>query len=280
MSNIILYLNDHPVVFKLIVTGVLILLNIIIMQISGRILFRTIKNNATYYTTRKRFNYFNSTILILIIIIIWSGSKMDFATYIGFISAGIAISLREIFTNIAAWLIIIFQKPFEVGDRITINNQSGDVIDIKVFEFVLMELSQPSHGAQSTGRIVLIPNNFLFIHSLTNASRGFDYLWNELEVRVSLESNWESAKTILEEMINHHTLHLSTEAEEKVYEASRKYMIHYQNLTPIVYVAVRPGHILLTIRYLCEPRQARVTENQIWQEILLAFDGQEDITLL
>ncbi|MFV8830082.1 mechanosensitive ion channel domain-containing protein [Alkalihalobacterium sp. APHAB7] len=67
---------------------------------------------------------------------IWSEARLDLTIYIGFISAGLAIALREIFTNIAALIIIVLQKPFEVGDRIYLNNSAGDVIDQKMFHFV------------------------------------------------------------------------------------------------------------------------------------------------
>ncbi|GAU75836.1 mechanosensitive ion channel family protein [Fusibacter sp. 3D3] len=279
MNEILIFLEGNVIVRKMLVSGGLLLLNFILIRLMGKILFKTIKTNSVYYTTRKRLSYFNTGILFVVIVLIWSESKLDLATYVGFISAGIAISLRELFTNMAAWLIIIFQKPFEVGDRVTVNNIVGDVIDIKVFQTVLMEVSTPEHSQQSTGRIVHFPNNFLFIHGISNANKGFVYIWNELEVRLTLDSPWNMAKQKLEEIINHHTLHLSKEAEENVIEASKRYMLHYTNLTPIVLIRVKEGYLYLTIRYLCEPRQARMTENLIWQEILTAFSETDDIKI-
>lgn len=273
------YIEGNAFLIKLLTSLGLLLLNVLLIQMMSKILFKTIKNNSVYYTTRKRLYYFNTVILLVVIVLIWSESKLDLATYVGFISAGIAISLRELFTNMAAWLILLFQKPYEVGDRITVNEIVGDVIDIKVFQTVLMEVSSPRYGQQSTGRIIHIPNNFLFLHGITNANKGFEYIWNEIEVRLTLESPWEMAKLKLEEIINHHTLHLSSEAEENVIQASKRYMLHYTNLTPIVFVNVREGYLILTIRYLCEPRQARMTENLIWQEILGAFNEIEEIKM-
>ncbi len=271
---------ENVVLIKLVVSFGLLLINFILSQLMTRILFKTIKNNSVYYTTRKRIYYFNTTIMLIIILLIWSGSKQDLATYVGFISAGIAISLRELFTNMAAWLILVFQKTYEVGDRIDVNGIIGDVIDIKVFQTVMMEVTRSEKGQQSTGRIIHIPNNFLFLHGINNSNKGFDYLWNEIEVRLTLDSDWSEAKKQLESIINHHTLHLTKEAEENVTAASKRYMLHYQNLTPIVYVKVYDGYILLTMRYLCEPRQARMTENLIWQEILEVFSQYERIQMM
>ncbi len=54
-------------------------------------------------------------------------------------------------------------------------------------------------------------------------------------------------------------------------------MIHYKNLTPIVYTDVKDSGVQLTIRYLCEPRQRRNTINDIWQDILIAMANEDDI---
>jgi len=280
MQMIFDFFSTNITAQKALASVVLIVVNILAVQIMSKILFKTIKDTTTYYNLRKRFYYLFTVILFIMIYLVWSESNTNIMTYMGFISAGIAIALREIFTNIAAWFIIIFQKPFEVGDRIHVNSITGDIIDIRLFQIVLVEVSSKEYGEQSTGRIVHVPNNFLFTHAVTNANKGFEYIWNEIEVRIALDSNWAVAKQILFDIINVHSLHLTNEAEEKLYEASKKYMIYYHNLTPIVYLNVKPGYIELNVRYLCEPRQARVTENQIWQDILNAFKEQGDIQLV
>ena len=156
MMKFIEYLQENITIAKLIISALLILINILFVQISANVLFRTLKDKSVYYMAKKRFTYFNTFILLILITLLWVRSSMNLTTYMGFLSAGIAISLREIFTNMAAWLIIILQKPFEVGDRITINNVRGDVLDVRLFQFVLMELNPIEKGEQSTGRIVMI----------------------------------------------------------------------------------------------------------------------------
>jgi hypothetical protein len=54
-------------------------------------------------------------------------------------------------------------------------------------------------------------------------------------------------------------------------------MIFYRKLTPTVYLTVDDCGVLLTVRYLCEPRNRRGTEQAIWEDILQAFEKREDI---
>ena len=56
-------------------------------------------------------------------------------------------------------------------------------------------------------------------------------------------------------------------------------MIQYDTLTSTVYTSVKDSGILLTIRYLCEPRQRRDSTQSIWESILHAFEKQADIDL-
>ncbi|GAE25403.1 MscS Mechanosensitive ion channel [Halalkalibacter wakoensis JCM 9140] len=214
-------------------------------------------------------------ILLVIFIILWSESRLDLTIYIGFISAGVAIALREIFTNIAALLIIVIQKPFEVGDRVVVNDRAGDVIDQKIFHFVVMEVA----NEQSTGKVVHIPNNYIFSHTVANSSKGFGYVWNEIEVRLTLDSKWEEAQKKLEAILNNHTEFITEEARGKMHEASKKYMLHAQDLTPLVLITVKDGHIKLMMRYLTDPRNLKETEDIVWREILELAQENESIKL-
>ena len=85
------------------------------------------------------------------------------------------------------------------------------------------------------------------------------------------------ARDILQKIVNEHAEELSSDAEKKIIEASKKYMIFYQYLTPIVYTSVEESGILLTMRYICDPRKRRVTEHEIWEDVLKSFSKNKDI---
>ena len=141
--------------------------------------------------------------------------------------------------SFAGWMFILWRQPFGLGDRIQIGEARGDVIDIRLFRFSLMEIGNWVHADQSTGRVVHIPNGRVFTETLANYSKGFQYIWEEIPVLVTFESDWEKAKQILSDIARSHTEHLSGPAQENVRKASRQFMIFYEKLTPIVYTSVR-----------------------------------------
>lgn len=229
------------------------------------------------YRWKKTSQYVMVSIAVFILGMIWIQGFRSLATYLGLLSAGLAIALRELVANFVGWAFILWRRPFEVGDRIQIGDTAGDVIDLRIFQFTLLEIGNWVDADQSTGRVIHVNNGQVFTLSVANFSKGFQYIWNEIAVLVTFESDWEKAKEILSGIASKQGEELSTAAEEKLHEAARRFMIFYSKLTPTVYTSVRDCGVLLTIRYLCDPRRRRSTEQSIWEDILRAFAEHDDI---
>lgn len=202
---------------------------------------------------------------------IWFEELQSWATALGLLSAGLAIALREPLTNLAGWVFILWRRPFAIGDRIEVGPHAGDVIDIRLFEFTLLEIGKWVDADQSTGRAIHVPNGIVFGTALVNYHRGLGYIWNELAVRVTFESDWQTAKALLQGIADRHAAHLSEDAHERVRQAARRYLILYGHFTPTVYTRVERDAVQLTVRYLCEPRRRRSSEAAIWEDVLAAF---------
>jgi len=243
------------------------------------LVWRQTEDVRTRYRWKKTSGYILIILGLFIIIRLWFRGFESLATYLGLLSAGLAIALRDLVSDLAGWLFIIGRRPFSVGDRIQIGNFAGDVIDIRAFQFTLMEIGNWVDADQSTGRVIHIPNGMILREVLANYSKGFYYIWNEIPVLITFESDWQKAKKILQKIAEQDSERLSKAAEKRIKEASKKYMILYSKLTPIVYTSVKESGVLLTIRYLCEPQSRRGSEQKIWEDILKEFALQKDIQL-
>ena len=268
---------SHALQTKILESLVVVLALSILHFVLVRVIVPRIHDIYVRYRIRKTAGYILVLIGILVVGRVWIRGFQAMVTYLGLLSAGVAIALRDPLVNLAAWVFIIWRRPFEVGDRIQLGNNAGDVIDIRIFQFTLMEIGNWVGADQSTGRIIHMPNGKVFSEPLANYSKGFHYIWNEIAVLVTFESNWRKAKEILAGIGSKHAEELSASAEERVRRAARKFMIFYTKLTPTVYTSVKESGILLTIRYLCEPRRRRGTEEAIWEDILTEFAQHDDI---
>lgn len=262
---------------KLVLSVFSILFLLVIRWVVLRLIESRVDNIKDKYYWIRATKYLIGTLNILLIIIIWSAEFRDFGTVLGLISAGLAIALKDPLVNIAGWLFIVIRRPFRVGDRIQIGQLTGDVIDIRIFQFTLNEIGNWVEADQSTGRIIHVPNGKVFLEPQANYSQGFSHIWNEIRVLVTFESNWKKAKSLLEEVIEEHGESMTKAAQKKLKEASKKYMIFYNRLTPIVYTSVKDSGIQFAIRYLVTPHRRRNSEQAVWEEIIEVVQNNDDI---
>jgi len=249
----------------------------LVRRLTLRIVWRRVEDVRARYRWQKTTTYVAVSIGLLAIGWIWIEGLGSIATFLGLVSAGIAIALKDILVNFAGWGFILARRPFELGDRIQIGEHAGDVIDIRLFQFSLLEIGNWVDADQSTGRVIHVPNGRVLTEVTANFSKGFQHIWNELPVLVTFESDWEKAKQILLTIAEEHAAHLTEAAQRSIREVSRRFLIFYQTLTPTVYTSVVDSGVLLTIRYLCAPRERRGTAEAIWEAILHEFAKHPDI---
>ncbi len=242
-----------------------------------RIVWNQTKDVKLRYEWKRSLSLIIPLIGVIIVGAVWLPAFKQFGAFLGLFSAGLAIALKDPLTNFAGWIFLLFRKPFVVGDRVQIGENAGDVVDIRIFQFTLLEIGNWVDADQSTGRIIHIPNGKVFVVPQANYTSGIHYIWNEIPVRLTFESDHLKAKQILQEIVNNYSQTVIEDAENKILEASKTYLIYYKNLTPIVYTKVKEFGIQLTVRYLCNPRQRRGSEHEIWEEIIARFKKQPDI---
>lgn len=268
---------DSVIYFNILKSIIIILFLWIIKKIFTRIIHRNVKNAKTTYQWSKTFSYIIALLGFLLIGRIWFKGAGSILTIIGLFSAGIAIALKDVFVNLAGFIFIMWRQPLEVGHRIQIGKVAGDVVDIRPFQFTILEIGNWVDADQSTGRMIHIPNGKVFTEHLANYHFGFEYIWHEIPVLLTFESNWQKAREILNKIAFDYRKNIPEKVEKQIKAAARKYLIIYKNLTPIVYLDVKDCGVLLTIRFLVEPRQRRSIEENFWEKILTEFGKNDDI---
>ena len=226
----------------------------------------------------RRYIYYTTTGLALIVLaLVWLEQTANFVTYLGFISAGIALALHEVIINIAGWILVLIRRPFDLGDRIEWGDVRGDVIDVRVFYTTLLEVGNWVESDQSTGRLVHIPNSTIFKRPAYNYTDGFPYIWNEIHFLVTFESDWRKAKQIVLNTAQEECESIQEKARQEIKKMARRYMIRYSKLSPIAYTDINDSGVEITLRYLTSVRRRRVVQNQLNERILDKFAEERDI---
>lgn len=278
LTNLKNFLEVNNTYIDLILTTLAILL---VANIIKRILTRLLlikKDNKSEYQQKKLINFLITTFTILLLIVIWMPYIKNILTFISFISAAMTIALREFIYNLFSGIYIRVRKPFSVEDRIEIDETRGDVININMLNFEILEVSEKDHyNGQSTGIIVTIPNSMIFTKPLKNFNKIFKYIWNEMTIKIPLEENVSEAKRVIYKIVNNNEIvnKIPTKMQKQIDNLSPNYRIYYNKYEPIIYTKVDGDVIELTVRYLIHPKKVRYVESTIWEQILKANSNGE-----
>ena len=248
------------------------------VALATRWLHRHVEDPASRIKFRKAIVYAATFIVALILLKVWLlKQQINYTTVFSVLGAGLALALHQVILCFTGWLVLLVHRYYDVGDRVQIGEVRGDVSDIGILHTTLVEIGEWVAADQSTGRLVSVPNSSVFTKPIRNYTRGFRYIWNEISVLITFESNWRKAQRIMLDLAQPGAEEIEKDFREQLRHISRKYMILYQHLTPIVYPAIRDSGVELTLRYLTKPKQRRGTEAELTARILDAFAAEPDI---
>jgi len=152
-------------------------------------------------------------------------------------------SLQAPITGLAAWLFVIILKPFKIGDRIIISAYGliGDVKKIGLMYITLEQVGGTVGGEETSGRAILIPNILLFSQVFINytlrdkeMTKESKYILDEIPVRITYESDWDTAEKIL--------IDAATQVTEKIIKETGK--------KPFVRAEFLDWGFLMRLRYM------------------------------
>jgi len=259
------------------ITAVAIVAAIFVATLVARRVTRPISDEVRRHKARRTIAYVAEFLALLVIALVWAG-QLNWQLWFGLVSVGLALALQRAILCLAGWAHITLRHPYEIGDRIQVGALIGDVIDVRLFHTYLLEVGNWVDADQSTGRVVHMPNSVVYTQPVYNYTQGFPYIWNEIPVLITFESDWRRAKALLEAMVHDESRDITEEVSRFISRMRRDYPIRYHNLTPIVYTSVRDSGVLLTMRYLTNVRERRKTAAELHELILDAFAREPQVT--
>lgn len=132
-----------------------------------------------------------------VILTIWGVDLTNIFIGAGAITAIIGLAARETFAGMIAGFVLLFSRPFRVGDWIAVDaddneGRSGIVTDVTIFNTKIQTFSD---------EYVMIPNDEITSSQLKNLSRN-DQLRVDVEVGVDYTADTEHARDVMVEAMD------------------------------------------------------------------------------
>ena len=261
------WFHNHPTTTSIIKYIVWILFVVVILQFLRRFIKRRIPEPNSRYKAQKGVEIFGYIFLVLLSISYFTGNIKDFTLAIGLFSAGIAITLQELFLSLAGSIYIFLVKVYAPGDRIEINGIKGDVIDIGSIYTTMMEIGQWVSSDNYSGRIVKLSNAFVFKGAIYNYSRDFPFIWDEIEIPVRYGSDTELAKKIIVNVASEVLSEYTVESKKQWESIVRKYYVEDAIVDPTLVITLTDNWITYNLRYIVNYRKRRITKHLLHDSI-------------
>ena len=201
------------------------------------------------------------------------------ATFAGFITAGIAVGLQTILLSVAAYFFIVGRFGVRVGDRITVAGVTGDVIDVGLVRFYMMELAGSGTDLQPTGRVAVFANSVLFQSGtpLYRQMPGAEYGWHELSVKLALTPNYNQASDRLTHLVEtvYETYKARIEGQHRQVETWMDSAIPAPTIESRLQLV--EGGLELYVRYPVELRQGSQVDQQITQSVVKLMEEDAEV---
>jgi small-conductance mechanosensitive channel len=236
---------------------------------------------ATRFTLRRIARLIVGALVVLIAVSVLFVNWYTALISVGVLSVIVGLSVQMPMTSFIGWIYILVRRPYRVGDRIKINDATGDVIDVGYIDTTLWEFGgQYLSTDHPSGRIIKFPNSKVLDSLIYNYSWPlFPYIWNEVKFQVAYQSDLEFISTTMQRIV-----------EEEIGEAMADRVETYRELlakTPVDELEVRAhprvifrvndlGWIDAIVRYLVPPREAGTIKTRLIPKLLAALNAEPE----
>jgi len=242
--------------------------------------------NDRIYTSNKIVNF--TTILIIIMILLFSylENVSYLVTVLGFASAGIAIAMRDWFMSILGWMVMMIGGSIHVGDRIKVMKDKqayvGDVLDISMLRITLQEdITYTTYKInRRAGRIIFIPNNFIFSSMISNYSHnGLKTVWDGIDITITFTSNHEKASFIAKEVASNLSKGYTSIARKQLNRLRTQYSLKNTNVETRCFSLVEEYGMRISVWFQTNSFATLSLRSKISAEIVNRFLAEEDIEI-
>lgn len=179
------------IIFILFLVAFIIASRVVKRILFNRVLTRFEMDSGLRYTLARVSQYIIITIGVLISFQFIGINLSSLAVIFGFLSVGIGFGLQNITSNFISGLIVLFERPISVGDRVKVAGIEGDVLEINIRATKIRTLNKVS---------IIVPNTEFVSSNVINFSHGDPEFRLDLDVGVSYGSDLDTVIKALKEV--------------------------------------------------------------------------------
>jgi small-conductance mechanosensitive channel len=261
-------------------TGLAILVVVGVSAVWRRATFRYVHDARR----RRQFMLVRRVVIALVIVLVGLASFVtefgSIATFAGILTAGIAVSLQTLILSGVAYFFFIGRYGVRVGDRVTVGNVTGDVVETGLFRLYLMEMSG-TRQLRPTGRIVVFSNSVLFQPSgFYKQMPGSEYVWHEVALTLAPDSDHRLAERRLLGAVEGVFAEYRDVVERQYARVSRSSPLTLEPPKTEGRLRFVDAGLEFVVRYPVEIRRAAEVDDRVTRRLLEAIEEEPRLRLV
>jgi small-conductance mechanosensitive channel len=228
----------------------------------------------------RRLGRYATTLLVTAVVAVYLLEDLRLiATTLGLVSAAIVISLQDVCASFCGWFVIMAGQKFTIGDRLEIEGVRGDVLDIQLLRTTLLEINNWLGVDQPTGRVIIVPNNFIFKTKVFSFTHGHPFIWGKIEVTVTYNTPAAGATALFQKVLEEETREDFAEARRVSAEMERRYGVEDADYRPKIYTRIADSGVTFSLLYVSHYRSSSSTRNRINRRLIAELESHPHIQL-
>jgi small-conductance mechanosensitive channel len=205
---------------------------------------------------------------IAVILLVIFGMPNNFATVVALAGAGLTVALKDFIVGFFGWFVLMGKDGIRPGDWVEINGVGGEVLEVGLFQTVLLETGNWTDAAHPTGRKVTFVNSFAIEGHYINFSTSGQWLWDEFEVQVPRNADPYPLAEAIQKIVTDDTAANSHEAETDWQRAVPTYGKQTFSATPFVSVRPTGGDVSILVRYLTRASERTEIRARLFRAVI------------
>jgi small conductance mechanosensitive channel len=164
----------------------------------------------------------------------------SFVAVLGAAGLAVGLALQGSLSNFAGGVLILFFKPYKVGDTITAEGHTGKVSEIQIFNTILLT---------NENRTVILPNGQVSNHTIVNHTRKGSYR-TSIDLYLNPNVDLNKLRTLL--------INVMDKKDEVIDELGVKVEIG----------KIGAGYLLVHLRYFTEPHHTDDVKSKVMEELI------------
>jgi small-conductance mechanosensitive channel len=251
--------------------GMVVLL-ILLYSVISRYLFPRFLTAEALFVARRLGGYAVVMLIVLLLCGFFLEDLKAIATVMGIVGAAVVIALQDLCSAFAGWFVIVACRKIKLGDRVEIDGRRGDVIDIQMLRITLLEVNNWLGVDDPTGRVLLIPNSFIFKSHVFNYSHVHPYVAGKLELTVTYETPLREAGELLERVLREETVQEFREAAEGEGRLKTRYGLSHAGYSPKIHVTLADSGVCFALFFVSHYRGVSGVRDRIAKRVMTEFE--------